>query len=145
MLVGAQEALGKPSSGAGWDTLNLSYPPTAQTSAKFIALMKAIGRGIGTASAHEMGHHHDGIGGLRFMDCGAGNLSRTEGAFACEADDNFVYGFFNGDGFPQTGGDSQGAQEFYVDVPGRPIHWSPSDDCWWWKYGTGAKDCSQKK
>jgi hypothetical protein len=104
------------------------YPPSTASEADFQRLMTAIGMGIGSAAAHELGHQL----GLPYTDCGNDLSKGAQQRFPCEKHDNFVYNFFNGGGYPQTpnDADSVGAQFKYIDVPGaRMIHWGPSADC----------------
>ena len=54
---------------------------------------------------------------------------RPGGPIACENDDNFVYNFFSGSGFPQdpNNSNSTGAQFKYTGVPS--ISWGPAEVC----------------
>jgi hypothetical protein len=144
VMIGAQEALGHVDSFGSWVDLNLTYPPaTASDKAAFMNLMRAIGKGIGDAATHEMGHQLErymlnGVGFFPFMDCGD--------KYYCENGDNYVYNFFNGDGFPNDSLNSIGGQFFYIDVPKHlPIHWQTSNDCWLQMYGRGTTTCVKNK
>jgi hypothetical protein len=148
-MEGAQEALGSPEipGGAGWINFSPAYPP--QDAAKFADSLRAMGRAIGNAAAHEIGHHLERIRtiesngniGLPFMDCGLGNRNDPNRPVPmdCEGSDSFVYSFFNADGFPQFPGEpSSTGGMFFYGVPGGmpgvpvqpPIHWGPSNVCW---------------
>ena len=77
------------------------------------------------------------------MDCGTSPENKSNPGIACLNDDNFVYAFFNGSGFPQYGGNSSGAMFFYgilggtQGIPPQPaIHWGTSDDCWLRNYAS---------
>jgi hypothetical protein len=148
LMEGAQEALGQPSdpnTGSGWINFSPSYPP--QDPIAFQNMLHALGKGIGNAAAHEMGHHLEDIGApsnniFPNMDCGAGNdQGNTAPPVPCENGDNFVYAFYKSSGLPQYGGTSSGGMFFYGvpggtnSIPLQPaIHWGPSDDCWIRKY-----------
>jgi hypothetical protein len=149
-MENAQIALGQPeipSTGAGWIRYSPSYPP--QDVGKFLSLLRAIGRAIGNAAAHEMGHHlelitnikSNGNKGFPYMDCGLGNPGDRNRStpIACENNDNFVYSFYTADGFPQDPSDptSTGGMFFYGvpgGTPGIPsqaaIHWETAGICW---------------
>jgi hypothetical protein len=128
---------------AAQDALNLSpksgtptWPPTAQNMSTFLAIMGAIGKGIGNGAAHEIGHHlqqiRPSMGGLfhvnqqfPYMDCGMLNSD-----FPCQDGNNFVYNFWTANGGAQGPGDLSGGSFFYVDIPGHPIHWGRDNVCW---------------
>lgn len=105
-------------------------------------MLRALGKGIGNAAAHEMGHHLEDVGaaiGNVFpnMDCGASSDNKKNPGVSCENDDNFVYAFYDGDGLPQYGTTSNGAMFFYgipggvLGIPSQTaIHWGASDKCW---------------
>ncbi|MCI0349861.1 MAG: PQQ-like beta-propeller repeat protein, partial [Acidobacteriales bacterium] len=149
-MLDAQTALGHPElpTGGGWISFSPSYPPAnAQGMSDFQTLMKAIGRGIGNAAAHEAGHFLQGrfVGGVRFpyMDCGEGRNVGLPPVVPCEGNNNFVYNFWSASGFPQEGGTSNGGQFFYIDQPGAPvIHWGPANDCWLKNYAIPGS-CTQ--
>ena len=123
-----------PDCGENWCDLTPIYPPQTQAdTAAFQKLVSVLGTGIGNTAAHEIGHQfiqsNDQVL-LPYMDCGLGN--NIPNPFACENNDNFVYNFFSGSGFPQNPSDpsSTGAQFKYVQIPGVPlIHWGPSEVC----------------
>ena len=156
LMEGAQQAFGTPelpSSGGGvWIKYLPSYPPADEV--KFLNMLGAVGTAIGNAAAHEIGHHLEslvniesnnkvGLRGFPFMDCGlanpGGNGSTRPVPIHCEADDNFVYNFYNADGTPQYPGLYSGGAMFFYGVRGagtigspyqEPIHWGPSNKCW---------------
>ena len=77
-MEGAQVALGQPSdpnTGAGWTNYSPNFPP--QDTARFVNMLRAVGKGIGNTAAHEMGHHLEDYGAVHSigvfpnMDCGA--------------------------------------------------------------------------
>jgi len=152
VLGGAEEALGHPEfpERPFGNVINFTpdYPPTTPKGlADFVALMRALGTGLGTASAHEIGHELEvyfpnGGPGFPYMDCGD-YPKRPGGQIDCENLDNFVYNFFNSDGTPQNPSNPEGSiggQFFYIDVPGQhAIHWSLSNDCWLQMYGIPGK------
>jgi hypothetical protein len=149
-LENAQIALGQeqpPGQSPNWLDFSPTYPPQDVT--RFVNLLKAIGTAIGNGAAHEMGHQLELITTLKsnnnkgfpFMDCGLGlsHNPNRDVPIACENNDNFVYGFFTAEGYPQdpTNPYSLGGMFFYG-VPGgqngvppqSAIHWGPSDICW---------------
>ncbi len=147
-LDSAEQALGHSEAGNGcgnndgyWYRFELAAWPPPDTN-KFLRLLTALGTGIGNAAVHESGHwlEHTPVNGLGLpgMHCGAGNKqaggnSRT--GFDCENENNFVYEFYNDNGYPQCPGNpsSVGAQFRYLDesIPGSsPIGWQPEDRCW---------------
>lgn len=149
-MEGAQEAFGRVGAGypePTWVDYTPSYPPADVIT--FANMMKAMAIGIGNGIAHEVGHQYEQVTniksnkwqGLPYMDCGLGNTHdrNRPTPIACESNDNYVYSFFSGSGFPQPPNDpySSGAMFFYG-VPGglngipsqEPIHWGPSDVCW---------------
>jgi len=156
LMEGAQEALGRLGGNAepNWVDFSPIYPP--QDTAAFVDLLRAMGRGIGNAAAHEIGHHleliktikSNGFQGLPFMDCGLnpGNKRQGSGPLNCENGNNFVYGFYNSDGFPQYGTPTDSGGMFFYGVPGgtpgvpvQPtIHWGPSDILWLQNYAPAA-------
>lgn len=89
--------------------------------------MQAIGTGIGNSAAHELGHQYSDPA-LPYMDCGY-DTQRQGDPIACENNNNFVYNFFSGSGFPQdpNNSNSTGAQFKYTGVPS--ITWGPSTAC----------------
>jgi hypothetical protein len=145
MMNGTQLALGYdptiqgPDCGHSWCNFTPPYPPQASDALK---LMKAIGKAIGNAAAHETGHYLETARSFSgsvfpYMDCGLGNTRALHGAIACEVD-NFVYNFFSASGFPQipTIPTSTGAQFFFIDIPGHPIQWGPKNICWLQNYAS---------
>lgn len=141
-LLNGQTAL-QTLPGSGFSTPP-TWPPTAQNVGNYFAMMSAIGKGLGNAAAHEIGHHlheiHPSKGGFfgflntgegfPYMDCGPLN---PEGAIQCQNNNNFVYNFWTTNGVPQDPNDptgSGGGSFFYVDIPGHPIHWGPDNVCW---------------
>jgi hypothetical protein len=64
-------------------------------------------------------------------------------AYACENNNNYVYNFWSCKGYPQypdnPNDKGAGGQFFYVDVPGHPIHWPPSNVCWLENHGVSLK------
>ena len=157
MMEGAQEALGQPSSQGPPSptspcdtkteircTLSPAYPPSNAQLSNFQRIVQAIGTAIGNAAAHENGHYLEqirtnGNPGLPVMDCGLNSNNKSKvGQISCDKDkngsvDNFVYEFYNADGYPQDPTDPKSfrGQVFYFNVPGEPaIDWGPSDDCW---------------
>jgi hypothetical protein len=123
--------------------LSPPYPPkNAKDLADLTRLMAAVGTAIGRGSAHEMGHKLElitvnGAAGFPNMDCGPGR------AYACENNNNYVYNFWSCKGYPQypdnPNDKGAGGQFFYVDVPGHPIHWPPSNVCWLENHGVSLK------
>jgi hypothetical protein len=80
------------------------------------------------------------------MDCGLANPggSGLPQHIGCDDNDNFVYEFYKAVGLPQDPANAygDGGQFFYVDVPGHPIHWGHSNDCWLRKWvGANTDGC----
>lgn len=166
MMGEAQTASGHGQGGDcthDWCGFYPPYPPTTPGDiAGFPAIIKAIGKGIGNAAAHETGHFLQGVPiplGNRsvfpYMDCGLAN--RTASPINCEGGDNFVYSFYSASGinpvFPSEPTDPSG-RFFYVDIPNRPtIHWGPENDCWLrnymspggWAYDAANRICNATK
>jgi hypothetical protein len=150
LMNNAQVALGYdpsqqgPSCGHNWCNFMPAYPLQGSDAQK---LTQAIGTAIGNAAAHETGHYLAGVqitSGISFpnMDCGLGDTQANPAAIACESDpaflneDNFVYNFWSASGLPQytDNPSSNGGQFFYINVPGKPIHWSKTNSCWLQNY-----------
>ena len=126
-MTAAQQALGHPSGEAGCTNPWCTFSPLLSDTAGMREVINAIGTGIGNAAAHEVSHY---ISSMPVRDCGLGN--RKPPVVACDNHDNFVYEFYSGQsGLPQDSNNenSGGAQFFYVDVPGHPIHWGHRDFC----------------
>jgi hypothetical protein len=99
-MAQAQIALGSLTNN-NWQPLSPAYPPPTQSQRQtFLAIMAAIGKGIGT-----------------YMDCGG------EGNPACPGTDPpyLHYEYFSCSGYPPSQSTS-GAQVLYLDV-GTPLHW----------------------
>jgi hypothetical protein len=152
----AQRALGYPEGqgpncGRDWCNFTPAYPPNSpQAIADFRKLVVAIGTGIGNGIAHEAGHYLHGQAPpngsplFPYLDCGPGAVGFLPQPTHCEADNNFVYNFWNLSGLPQdpSNTSSNGSQFFFVDVPGHPIHWGPANKCWIEKWThSDTKDC----
>lgn len=168
-MENAQLALGQPENpnGSGWINFSPALTQTTpQAAPDFLSLMSAIGTAIGNAAAHEMGHQleqitnikSNNLKGLPYMDCGLGNPGDQNRPvpIPCENNasgnnDNFVYGFYTADGYPQDPNNpkSTGGMFFYgvpggqSGVPVQPaIHWGPSDICWLQNYANPGS-CTQ--
>jgi hypothetical protein len=102
MMCAAQVSLGP------YGNSNDFTPPFSDT-ANFQKLVSAIGRGIGTVAAHEIGHQYSFVlscikSPVLYMDCGTQQVS-------CQNNINSVYEFYHADDWN------------FLDTP--PIHWQP--------------------
>ncbi|MBS0537047.1 MAG: hypothetical protein JSR72_23560 [Proteobacteria bacterium] len=100
VMEGAEEARGRLGVGTEpyWVNYTPSYPPTDVP--KFVAILQALGAGIGNSAAHEVSHHLELVTnisanqnlGMPFIDCGLNpdNTRQGAGPITCENNDNFV-------------------------------------------------------